>query len=147
MKLRMSPIRCSLILLSLCSLLHAQGTAPAEPPAERRTPEFAKEESLRQDPELVVGTLPNGLSYMIRPTAEPKGRMSVRLYVDVGSLNENESNSGISHFIEHLEFNGSRTFKRGELIPAMQRLGLGFGGDANAPRALSKPFICSICPT
>lgn len=138
MKLRMSPIRCSLILLSLCSLLHAQGTAPAEPPAERRTPEFAKEESLRQDPELVVGTLPNGLSYMIRPTAEPKGRMSVRLYVDVGSLNENESNSGISHFIEHLEFNGSRTFKRGELIPAMQRLGLGFGGDANAYTSLEQ---------
>lgn len=29
-------------------------------------------------------------------------------------------------------FNGSRHYKRGELIPAMQKLGLDFGGDVNA---------------
>lgn len=93
---------------------------------------------LQQDPELTIGKLANGITYMIRPTAEPKGRMSVRLYVDAGSLNEDEKNTGISHFIEHLVFNGSRTFKRGELIPAMQRLGLGFGGDANAYTAFEQ---------
>lgn len=93
---------------------------------------------LRRDAELVVGELPNGLTYMIRPTSEPKGRMSARLFIDVGSLNETAEVSGISHFIEHLVFNGSRTFKRGELIPAMQRLGLGFGGDANAYTGLEQ---------
>lgn len=93
---------------------------------------------LRRDAGLVTGKLANGLTYMIRPTSEPKGRMSARLFIDVGSLNETAEVSGISHFIEHLVFNGSRTFKRGELIPAMQRLGLGFGGDANAYTGLEQ---------
>lgn len=81
---------------------------------------------------MVTGMLDNGLRYIIRPTKEPAGRASARLFVNAGSLNEMPENSGISHFLEHMVFNGSRHFKRGELIPAMQKLGLGFGGDANA---------------
>lgn len=93
--------------------------------AEQHTP-------LQQDEQIVCGSLPNGLRYIIRPTQEPAGRASMRLRVNVGSLNEHAESSGLSHLIEHLVFNGSRNFKRGELIPAMQKLGLGFGGDANA---------------
>lgn len=89
-------------------------------------------DSLKMDPQIVTGKLENGLTYYIRPNAEPKGRMSIRLRVDTGSLNEVEENQGIAHFIEHLVFNGSKHFKRGELTPIMQRHGLGFGGDANA---------------
>lgn len=125
--------------LSLVSLTYASGVAPTRE-ASRAQPLTVEEKvgGLRRDSALTVGKLENGITYMIRPTSEPKGRMSVRLYVDAGSLNEDEKNTGISHFIEHLEFNGSRTFKRGELIPAMQRLGLGFGGDANAYTAFEQ---------
>ncbi|MBR5890388.1 MAG: insulinase family protein, partial [Akkermansia sp.] len=91
---------------------------------------------LQEDPQLVKGELPNGVRYIIRPTAEPKGRASVRLFVNVGSLDEQEHEKGISHLLEHLVFNGSRSFKRGELIPTMQQMGLGFGGDANAYTSL-----------
>ncbi len=87
---------------------------------------------LQKDSQLVCGRLENGLSYMIRPTKEPAGRASVRLHVKTGSLNETSDVSGVSHFLEHLVFNGSRHYKRGEVIPVMQKLGLGFGGDANA---------------
>lgn len=90
------------------------------------------ENSLKQDPQMVTGKLDNGIEYYIRPNAEPKGRMSVRLRVGTGSLNESDEEQGISHFIEHLVFNGSKHFKRGEVMPAMQRHGLGLGGDANA---------------
>lgn len=89
-------------------------------------------DSLKQDPLLATGTLDNGLTWYIRPNAEPKGRMSVRLRVATGSLNEVEENQGIAHFIEHLVFNGTRHFKRGEMMPVMQRHGLGLGGDTNA---------------
>lgn len=92
--------------------------------------------ALQQDPEITEGMLENGLRYIIRPTAEPQGRASLRLFVHTGSLDEQEHEKGISHLIEHLVFNGSRHFKRGELIPAMQQLGLGFGGDANAYTSL-----------
>ena len=101
----------------------------AAPQQAIATPKHA---ALAQDPQLVTGRLENGLSYIIRPTKEPAGRASVRLYVKVGSLHETDENSGISHFLEHMVFNGSKHFKRGELIPTMQKLGLGFGGDANA---------------
>ncbi len=87
---------------------------------------------LSPDPMLVKGKLDNGLTYYIRPNAEPKDRVSIRLRIATGSLNEVEENQGIAHFIEHLVFNGSRHFKRGELMPTMQRHGLGLGGDANA---------------
>lgn len=92
--------------------------------------------ALQMDPALVTGELANGIRYIIRATKEPAGRGSVRLYVDNGSLNESKETSGLSHLIEHLVFNGSRTYKRGELIPTMQKLGLGFGGDVNAYTAL-----------
>lgn len=91
---------------------------------------------LQEDPQIVKGELSNGVKYVIRPTTEPQGRASVRLHVNVGSLDEQEHEKGISHLIEHLVFNGSRSFKRGDLIPTMQRLGLGFGGDANAYTSL-----------
>lgn len=91
-----------------------------------------EEQQLQQDPQIVTGELGSGMRYIIRPTKEPSGRGSVRLHVNVGSLSENEKNTGFSHLLEHMVFNGSRNFKRGELIPTMQKLGLGFGGDANA---------------
>ncbi|OCA02102.1 peptidase m16 domain [Akkermansia glycaniphila] len=122
----------ALLCLSLAHYAQAGQVQQAPLSPAKAAASVPVRDTLQQDPSLVVGKLDNGLTYYIRPTAEPKGRASVRLYVKTGSLNEDESNKGISHFIEHLEFNGSRNFKRGELIPNMQRLGLGFGGDANA---------------
>lgn len=122
-----------IVLLGLSvPLLSAQEQANPTPATE----ESAALAELQEDPQLVRGELPNGVSYLIRPTSEPKGRASVRLYVNVGSLDEQEHEKGISHLLEHLVFNGSRSFKRGELIPTMQQLGLGFGGDANAYTSL-----------
>ena len=92
--------------------------------------------TLHEDPQITRGKLPNGLSYIIRPTTEPKGRACLRLCVNVGSLHEQEHEKGISHLLEHLVFNGSRNHKRNELIPAMQQRGLGFGGDVNAYTSL-----------
>lgn len=118
----------------------AQDTAPAAPqeqPAVLQAPAIDQQE-LVQDPQIVRGKLENGFSYIIRPTKEPAGRASVRLYVATGSLDEQPETSGISHFLEHMVFNGSRNFERGELIPTMQKLGLGFGGDANAYTSLQR---------
>lgn len=131
-----------MVMAGAATYAYAQATVPAEEvqatvqTAQAAAPEQALQ--LQQDPQLVVGKLHNGLTYMIRPTKEPAGRASIRLHVQTGSLDENEETSGISHFLEHMVFNGSRSFKRGELIPAMQRLGLGFGGDANAYTSLQE---------
>lgn len=118
------------ILAAACVL------AAASPAAESQARTAAAAQAAagipKQDPQLIKGQLPNGLTYFIRPNAEPKGRFSIRLRVNTGSLNETDDIQGISHFLEHMVFNGSKHFKRGEMIPAMQKEGLGLGGDANA---------------
>ncbi len=123
----MRQIRTRIMGLFLLALVGF--TAAPTRAQEGHTPEV---QQLQQDPQIVTGALKSGMRYVIRPTKEPAGRGSVRLFVNVGSLSENERNTGFSHLLEHMVFNGSRNFKRGELIPTMQKLGLGFGGDANA---------------
>ncbi len=119
----------SLLLLPLVGTF-AYAQSPAPQPVAPAQP--AADAPLQADPQLHCGQLENGLRYIIRPTKEPVGQASIRLHVSIGSLNETEETKGISHFIEHMVFNGSRNFRNGELIPALQKLGLGFGGDANA---------------
>ncbi|MBE7498042.1 MAG: insulinase family protein [Verrucomicrobiaceae bacterium] len=87
---------------------------------------------LKPDPKAVFGSLKNGLRYVILPHAEPPGRASIRLYMDVGSLMEEDDQQGMAHYLEHMAFNGSRNFKGGDMVEYFQRLGMGFGADTNA---------------
>jgi zinc protease len=108
-------------LLAACA---GSPPAPASPPAAA--------ESLPTDPALVTGTLENGLAYIVRRNQNPPGRVAIWLHVATGSLNESEDTRGISHFLEHMAFNGSANFPPGSLIPFFQSLGLSFGRDQNA---------------
>ena len=87
---------------------------------------------LKPDPAAHFGTLPNGLRYVIYPNHEPKGRASLRLLVEAGSLNETDAQRGLAHFLEHLAFNGSTHYASGTLVEFFQRMGMNFGGDTNA---------------
>lgn len=87
---------------------------------------------LKADPKAQFGQLENGLRYVILPHDEPPGRASIRLYMDVGSLMEENDQQGMAHYLEHMAFNGSRHFKGGEMVEYFQRLGMGFGADTNA---------------
>ena len=105
--------------------------APATPTAPHRA--WPHESSdISADPKAVFGTLPNGFHYIIFPNHEPPGRVSFRLHVASGSLMESEGQRGLAHFIEHMVFGGTRHFSREELVPGMQRLGIGFGAHMNA---------------
>ncbi len=88
---------------------------------------------IKPDPKTLYGTLGNGMRYVIHKNALPPGRVSLRLHVDAGSLSEKESQRGVAHFLEHMVFNGTKTFPDAtKLIPQMQRLGIAFGAHANA---------------
>lgn len=135
-------------ILAAACLLPAHSLAEAA--AENKTQAAAVQPAAgipKQDPRLIKGKLPNGLTYFIRPNAEPKGRFSIRLRVNTGSLNETDDIQGISHFLEHMVFNGSTHFKRGEMIPAMQKEGLGLGGDANAYTAFDETVYMMDVPS
>jgi zinc protease len=84
------------------------------------------------DPEVLVGTLPNGLRYYIRANAKPAHRAELRLVVKAGSVLEDDDQQGLAHFVEHMEFEGTRHFPKQGLIDFLSSLGLGLGPDANA---------------
>src|SRR5262245_13592135 len=96
------------------------------------------DQALPTDPALTTGTIANGLRYVIRPHANPQGRVSVWLHVASGSLNETESTRGIAHYLEHMAFNGSANFPPGSVVPFFQSLGLSFGRDQNAFTSLDQ---------
>ncbi len=88
---------------------------------------------LKPDRNAVFGKLENGIRYVVYPNKFPlPGRASLRLFVDAGSLMEEDDQQGMAHFLEHMAFNGSKNFAAGTMVERFQRLGMGFGADTNA---------------
>ncbi|HRQ87626.1 MAG TPA: insulinase family protein, partial [Bacteroidia bacterium] len=110
------------LLLALSALAHAADPIPL--PQENS--------DIPADPNIKWGLLDNGMRYAILPNPEPPGRVSMRLYVDAGSLMENDDQQGVAHFLEHMAFNGTEHFPAGEMVKYFQRLGMGFGNHTNA---------------
>ncbi len=87
---------------------------------------------LPKEKDLVEGKLANGFSYAILHNEKPKDFVEFRLIVDAGSLEEDDDQRGLAHFTEHMAFNGTKHFKKNELISYLESIGLKFGGDLNA---------------
>ena len=116
-------------------LLHKlfAGTLLAVSLAAFAAPDFPQDHSdIKPDPNVTFGRLDNGVRYAVLPNTEPKGRASLRLLVNAGSLNEKDDQQGLAHFLEHMAFKGSTHYAPGTLISYFQRLGMGMGSDANA---------------
>jgi zinc protease len=104
-------------------------------------------DSLRLDPAVRTGTLPNGLRYYIRHNDRPAARVSLRLAVAAGSTAEQEDQRGFAHFAEHMDFNGSEHFKPEEMIAYLEAIGLRFGSDANAYTSFDETVYRLDVPT
>jgi zinc protease len=87
---------------------------------------------LAVDPDVRIGKLDNGLVYYIRYNKKPEKRVELRLAVNAGSVLENNDQQGLAHFMEHMNFNGTKTFPHNELIDFLQKTGVKFGADINA---------------
>ena len=90
------------------------------------------ENTIVPSPNIISGTLPNGFRYQLFKNTEPRNRVSMHLDVQAGSMQELNNQRGVAHFLEHILFCGSTHFKPGELIKFFQKIGMQFGGDANA---------------
>ncbi len=84
------------------------------------------------NPQVRMGKLSNGLTYYIRKNQEPKNRAEMRLVVNAGSILETDKQVGLAHFVEHMAFNGTKHFKKNELINFLEKSGVKFGADLNA---------------
>jgi len=84
------------------------------------------------DPNVKIGRLPNGLTYYIQKNSKPEKKMELRLVVNAGSILEDPDQQGLAHFMEHMNFNGSKHFPKNELVDYLQKVGVKFGADLNA---------------
>ena len=89
-------------------------------------------ETLPTDSKVLVGKLPNGITYYLRHNEEPKERASFYIIRDAGALLENDDQNGLAHFLEHMAFNGSKNFPGNNMISTLERHGVSFGGNLNA---------------
>src|SRR5580704_7137278 len=101
------------VALSALLLAGAAGAASGALPTPARLAASAPSADVPVDPALRTGVLPNGMHYLILKNATPKGQASLRLRVAAGSLEENDSQLGLMHFIEHMAFEGSTHVARG----------------------------------
>lgn len=104
----------------------ASASPPAKPAWAFEASDVPVEEGYR------FGKLDNGLRYVIRSNATPKGQALVRMVLNVGSLDEADDERGFAHYVEHMAFNGSTNVPEGEMVKLLERQGLAFGADTNA---------------
>ena len=89
-------------------------------------------DALPIDPNVKIGQLPNGLTYYIHKNSKPEKKVELRLVINAGSVQEEDNQRGLAHFMEHMGFNGSKNFPKNELVSYLQKVGVRFGADLNA---------------
>ena len=94
------------VFIALC-FLYPAATAFSQ---EEQQPDDMRIEKLVMDPELRYGRLDNGLTYYIRHNEMPKERAEFYIVHNVGSMQEEDHQRGLAHFLEHMAFNGTKNF-------------------------------------
>jgi len=79
-----------------------------------------------------TGQLSNGFTYYLRHNEEPKNKVVMYLVTKAGSILETDDQQGLAHFMEHMSFNGTKHFPKGQLVDYLERSGVRFGADLNA---------------
>lgn len=132
MKKRIKPIALAVLSAMLFQGIQATELDKLKTETTVTKDSLSFKEPLPFDKEVKVGTLPNGFQYFIRKNVEPKNRVTMYLAIKVGSILETESQLGLAHFLEHMNFNGLKHFPKNELVNYLQKVGVSFGSDLNA---------------
>ncbi|RXJ86850.1 pitrilysin family protein [Arcobacter sp. CECT 8985] len=93
---------------------------------------FTNAKLLPEDKSYVHGELKNGFKYTIKKNSKPKKKAYIQLVVKAGSLEEDDDQKGLAHFVEHMAFNGTKHFEGNKIIKFLESIGVGFGADINA---------------
>lgn len=110
-------------LISLCGLMLAAAASAQS---------FDPSEVVPSDSSVRTGMLPSGITYYIKKNAKPENRADFHIYYKVGAIQEDSSQNGLAHFLEHMAFNGSKNFPDNSLIDYLASIGVRFGENLNA---------------
>lgn len=143
----------TIVVAFAAALALAAPAAAQDPPAPSPAApaaailEATPDTPLPVDPAVRIGTLENGLRYYVRRNGWPEARAELRLVVNAGSILEDEDQRGLAHFVEHMAFNGTRSFPRQELTDYLERIGMRFGPDLNAYTSFDETVYMLTLPT
>lgn len=94
---------------------------------------------LPMDTAVRYGKLDNGMTYYIRHNATPKNQADFYIAQKVGSIQEEDSQQGLAHFLEHMAFNGTTHFpRRKTMLNYLEKNGVKFGYNVNAYTAFDE---------
>ncbi len=100
------------------------------------------------DKDVRMGKLENGLTYYIRFNNWPEHRAEFYIAQRVGSIQENDQQRGLAHFLEHMCFNGTEHFKGNDIVKWCETIGVKFGRDLNAYTSIDQTvYNISNVPT
>lgn len=83
-----------------------------------------------QNPQVSQFTLDNGLDVVFFP--REKEGLEMRLVVHSGSLQEDEQQLGLAHFVEHMAFKGTQHFPDKSSFKRLEKYGITLGSHINA---------------
>ena len=72
--------------------------------------------------DISVFRLPNGQTVIIQEIHDNK-LVTIDTWVKTGSINEDDKNNGVSHFLEHLFFKGTKKHPTGEFDKILESKG------------------------
>ncbi|HUS22317.1 MAG TPA: insulinase family protein [Aeromicrobium sp.] len=87
------------------------------------------------------------MTFYVRKNPLPEKRVSLRLAVKAGSIDEADDQRGLAHMLEHMAFNGSTHFKPGELVAYFESVGVAFGPHVNAYTSYDETVYMLDVPT
>jgi zinc protease len=87
---------------------------------------------IEPDEAVRVGRLSNGMTYYIRANKIPEGRASYYLVTNAGALLEKDNQQGLAHFLEHMAFNGTKSYPGKTMLNMLEKHGVKFGENINA---------------
>lgn len=101
------------------------------------------------DKNVRIDKLSNGLTYYIRHNDYPEHMANFYIAQKVGSINENDNQRGLAHFLEHMAFNGSEHFSGSGIIDYTRSIGVEFGRNLNAYTSVDRTVynICDVPTT
>ncbi|MDR2384650.1 MAG: insulinase family protein [Tannerella sp.] len=115
----------------MCSFVVVYGQNTDKKPDEGES--VPKIERLIIDPKVRYGKLDNGMTYYIRHNELPKERAEFYIVHNVGSMQEEDNQRGLAHFLEHMAFNGSKNFpSKTGIQDYTESIGMRMGENLNA---------------
>ena len=109
--------------------------------------ESGMDAALPFDKEVRTGKLENGMRYYIRKNGKPEQRVEMRLAINAGSMQEEDNQRGLAHFVEHMCFNGTESFEKNALVNFLELTGVRFGADLNAYTSFDETVYMLQLPT